>query len=197
MTWGGALLMPIINAQIRKIIQSGGGDASAELKHFISGTAPATFNITEDYFEGSTYLPIGKFNSNLSINSVAVPATISDISSYVFQNSSIVNLVIRGKITTSSDFLCAKCANLQTVLIEGTHNGTVIPSRAFENCPSLVSITIKTPNVLALASINAFNSGSGGTNPNFKVYVPANLVDSYKTATNWSTYADHIEAIVE
>lgn len=27
------------------------------------------------------------------------------------------------------------------------------------------------------------------------IYVPAALVDSYKAATNWSTYADQIRAI--
>jgi hypothetical protein len=45
-----------------------------------------------------------------------------------------------------------------------------------------------------LASPNAFNntpikSGTG------YIYVPATLIDSYKSATNWSTYAAQFRAI--
>lgn len=38
---------------------------------------------------------------------------------------------------------------------------------------------------------NAF----GSTSSNLKIYVPAASVEAYKTATNWSTYADKIQAI--
>jgi hypothetical protein len=34
-----------------------------------------------------------------------------------------------------------------------------------------------------------------GTAADLKIYVPADLVDTYKAASNWSAYADKIMAI--
>ena len=42
----------------------------------------------------------------------------------------------------------------------------------------------------------AFNNSSISTRTGY-IYVPDNLVDSYKTATNWSTYANQIKPISE
>jgi len=57
--------------------------------------------------------------------------------------------------------------------------------------------------VCTLSNINAFGStpisnyttSTGGVYGS--IYVPASLVDSYKTATNWATYSNRITAIVE
>ena len=35
----------------------------------------------------------------------------------------------------------------------------------------------------------------GGTNAKLIIYVPAESVDTYKTATNWKTYASRIQPI--
>jgi hypothetical protein len=45
--------------------------------------------------------------------------------------------------------------------------------------------------VVTLANTNAFPSSA------VKFYVPDSLVDSYKTATNWTTYANNIKSILE
>lgn len=42
--------------------------------------------------------------------------------------------------------------------------------------------------IVTLANVNAFS----GCPSDLKIYVPAELVDAYKTATNWSTFADRI-----
>lgn len=66
---------------------------------------------------------------------------------------------------------------------------SAIGSAAFPSCPLLKTIVIRrTDGVCSLLGINTFNStpfasgGTGGT-----VYVPQALIESYKTATNWST----------
>ena len=58
----------------------------------------------------------------------------------------------------------------------------------------LVTLIIRTQVVAKLENTSAFKdtpieSGTG------YIYVPSALVDSYKSATNWSTYADQIRAI--
>ena len=64
-----------------------------------------------------------------------------------------------------------------------------IGSSAFEGCSGLTSITVDraTPPTLGL---NVF-----GNTDKYPIYVPQGSVDTYKTATNWSTYASRIQAI--
>ena len=62
-----------------------------------------------------------------------------------------------------------------------------ITQHAFISCPKL-SIIIRTDTVCTLGNATAVQSV-------VNIYVPAALVNSYKTATNWSSYADKIRAI--
>lgn len=58
----------------------------------------------------------------------------------------------------------------------------------FQGCTALTALILRNNAVVTLANINAFrdtpfaSGGTGGT-----VYVPAALIESYQTATNWST----------
>lgn len=71
---------------------------------------------------------------------------------------------------------------------------TKLTSQFFRGCTALETVIIRTPTVCTLAHLNAFTntpieSGTG------YVYVPSALVEDYKVATNWVTYADQIRAI--
>ena len=76
-----------------------------------------------------------------------------------------------------------------------------IGSYAFANCSSLTSLTLRYSNVTWLYTINAFQSTpmsiSTLTGTFGSIYVPASLVNAYKSATNWTIYKDRITAIVE
>ena len=83
-----------------------------------------------------------------------------------------------------------------------------IGAKAFMFCYSLKSVILRSETVCTLSNTSALQGcyhilGTVDTtyNPNGDkdgyIYVPANLVDSYKTATNWSTYASQIRAIDE
>ena len=83
---------------------------------------------------------------------------------------------------------------------------TSIDANAFTNCYSLVAVIIRSGSVASLKNTSAFSGCVhllGTTNATYNpsglkdgyIYVPAALVDSYKAATNWSTYADQIRAI--
>ena len=67
---------------------------------------------------------------------------------------------------------------------------TSIRSNAFESCRKLTTLYIGTESdtVCTLSSTNAIPSSVTD------IYVPEALVDSYKTATNWSSFADKIKA---
>ena len=71
---------------------------------------------------------------------------------------------------------------------------TKINGGSFFGCSDIESLIIRTNSVCSLAYTTVFNS-SAIKNGNGYIYVPSALVDSYKTATNWSVYAAKIRAL--
>lgn len=70
---------------------------------------------------------------------------------------------------------------------------TNVYAYGFFNMYALTTLIIRTNSVATLANTNAFSGCGVLTN----IYVPDNLVDSYKAATNWNTYADKIKPLSE
>ena len=68
---------------------------------------------------------------------------------------------------------------------------SIISKNAFGYCRSLSIITIGYSSVCSLGSTNVF-SNTQITSSTGSIYVPASLVDSYKSATNWSIYSTQI-----
>ena len=71
---------------------------------------------------------------------------------------------------------------------------TSLGNGVFLNCSALVTVILRASKVCTLNNASSFDgtpveSGTG------YIYVPSALVDSYKSATNWSTYASQIRAI--
>lgn len=64
---------------------------------------------------------------------------------------------------------------------------TRIDETVFDGCSGLTSVTVN-----ATTPPTLYGSAFGGSYP---IYVPAESVDAYKAANNWSTYASRIEAI--
>lgn len=89
-----------------------------------------------------------------------------------------------------SEKMIGNCNSLKKITIpSGT---TRIYRSSIYNCSSLQSITILNPNVLSFW----YSSGTVFPNTNnCAIYVPSNLVNSYKSASGWSTVASRIQAI--
>lgn len=73
---------------------------------------------------------------------------------------------------------------------------TSIAKGAFASATGLETLIIRTSQVCTLVNTSALSSTKIANGEGF-VYVPNELVDSYKSATNWSTYADQIKGISE
>ena len=71
-----------------------------------------------------------------------------------------------------------------------------ISNYTFYNCSSLSIITIGYSSVCSLYSSNTFTN-TQITSSTGSIYVPASLVDSYKSATNWSYFSTQIFPIPE
>ena len=74
---------------------------------------------------------------------------------------------------------------------------TNINRTAFTDCTSLETLIIRTPSVCVISDISVALRGSKIAAGTGYIYVPDNLVDSYKAATNWVALANQIKPISE
>ena len=96
------------------------------------------------------------------------------------------NTIIPNSVTSIGSYAFSGCSGLTS--IEIPNSVTSIRQNAFSDCSNLSSIYIKstTPPTLGF---NAFYRNASKR----KIYVPRASLNAYKTASDWSAYADAIE----
>lgn len=102
--------------------------------------------------------------------------------------SSLVDVVIPNSIITIGNDSFGYCHNITNITIPSSV--VSIGNFAFEECSSLSNVTVKSITPPTLGS-NVFQSASSLS----AIYVPAESVDTYKSASGWSRYVDIIQAI--
>jgi hypothetical protein len=163
---------------------------------------------------GVTSIGEGTCNYCYSLASITIPDSVTSIGFAAFESCySLASITIPNSVTSISAQTFYNCYSLASITIpDGV---TSIGNHAFNSCYSLASITI--PNgvtsigdyvfnycysvafydftdytsVPTLANTNAFTNIS----VDCQIRVPASLVDEWKAATNWSTYASHIVGV--
>lgn len=89
------------------------------------------------------------------------------------------------------------CFDYSSVQKIDTSSVTSIAAYAFGNAQQLDTLILRNSSVCTLAnSTNTFTNTKIAAGTGY-IYVPDNLVDSYKTATNWVTFANQIKPISE
>ena len=129
------------------------------------------------------------FNSCSSLTSVNLP-NVTSIETYAFSNCNQLQTVNLPACRSIGNSVFSNCRQLQTVNLPVCIS---IGLNVFSSCTSLTSITLSNSTMCTLGT-NAFNNTPIEDGTGY-IYVPANLVDTYKSATNWSTYANQIVAI--
>lgn len=166
---------------------TGSNITSAETQQYASSTyrvevGDSFVRIQEGAFKGFTHITSLSIGNNvLFINSNLVSGCTS---LQTLELPSEYNAYLNANLITY-------CNSLQSITIpSGT---TAIYRNSINNCANLQSITILKPNgVLSFWS----NSGTVFENTNnCPIYVPSNLVNTYKSASGWSTVASRIQAI--
>lgn len=115
----------------------------------------------------------------------------TSIGNYVFNSCgklAEINIPLVASIPTAAFY-----GNRQLARID-LHNVTSIAISAFAVCSALKQLIIRTNKVCSLGGIQAFTN-SAIANGTGLIFVPSSLVDSYKSATNWSTYAAQFRAV--
>lgn len=123
--------------------------------------------LTSEDLAGASRIRNSTFSSCSALTSVTIPSSVTSIGGSAFQS----------------------CGRLASVTIPS--GVTQIQMRAFYDCRALISVTVEATTPPALTNINVFSD----TSANLVIYVPAASVDTYKATTNWSAYADKIQAI--
>ena len=115
------------------------------------------------------------------------------IGDYAFAYCTSLTTIDLPECTYINCYAFKDCTSLTTVNLPEYTN---IRTCAFENCTNLTTIILSNNQVVTLGATDVFRD-SGISRDSGYIYVPDNLVDSYKTATNWSRYADQIEPLSE
>ena len=122
-------------------------------------------------FEDTIYIKTFYGCSNLAIKEI--PVGIDTLGNNAFENcTSLSELTFLGKISGFGSSVFKGCSNLEKIVLGNTTSvPTLQDTYVFQNTP--------------------IASGTG------YIYVLDTLVDSYKSSTNWSKYADQIKPISE
>lgn len=158
------------------------------------------------------------FKDKDCLRSVSFPA-VTKLNSYTFANCTALQSANFPALQSfEGTYVFQKCAAL-TEFITGTAFDSRLPAGTFVGCSALKKVDFRhvtvstgvqanalqcvgletliirnTDDVPKLAS-NALSGATNIVNGTGYIYVPSSMVEAYKAATNWSTYADQIRAI--
>ena len=162
-----------------------GNSAFYNCKSLTSANFPACTNINES-----------AFNYCYRLTSVNFPAC-TDIRRNVFDNCHYLISVSFPVCRTIAGSAFRHCYKLTTVSLPTC---TIIGSYAFIYCSCLSSLILGASTVCTLSNSNAFTSTPyAGYSSYFSgtpwIYVPASLIDAYKSATNWVYFSSYFSTI--
>lgn len=86
------------------------------------------------------------------------------------------------------------CSNLTTIFLNYNGEGVIKDTYAFRDCSSLTTLVLRSEQIWTLKNTNAFTNTPIASGTGY-IYVPSALVDTYKAASNWSTYAAQFRAL--
>lgn len=122
-----------------------------------------------------------------SMKAVILPNSITSLDGQALRSIKVKTIILPTRIQSLPTLFIDSTNSLANIIIP--KNITSIATSAFSGCTSMAFYDFSHHTAVpTLANANAFTS----IPTDCKIIVPDNLYDTWKTATNWSTYASHI-----
>ena len=147
-------------------------------------------SVTAENFPKLSGLGTSVFNGCTSLQTVEIVNYLYYPGNYIFSGCTGLKRAKISSVNTLGLGSFNDCTSLESLEI-GSINA--INGNAFKNT-NLTALIIRNPSKAPSLTLTAID-GTPIKNGTGYVYVPSALVDSYKTATNWSVVADQIRAI--
>lgn len=181
---------------------SGGGVSEWEMKYYdlVDG------GFTKAYLpEGLSKIRAYAFWRNptdtaVNVGELQIPDSVVSIGvgAFYYNKEYSGRLVLPAGLTSIGKECFYQCTNF-TGDLELPVGVTELASGTFQYCSGLENFVIRrTDSLVTMVSKYSINSTKFTTaNSGCYIYVPDELVDSYKAATNWTTYANYIKPLSE
>lgn len=131
-----------------------------------------------------TYISSQAFNTCASLTSITLPSKLQSLGSGAFAGSGLTSITLPDTLDDIGSS-CFESTKLEDIVIPSSV--VAIRNDCFNNCKNLktVKMTGKLPSVFGVRVF--YNCTSLET-----IYVPSEYLEEYKSATNWSEYADYM-----
>lgn len=143
----------------------------------------------------NTVISIGDsaFGYCSALTEFTVPNSVKNIGNCTFDScSSLTSITLGNSVETIGELSFYRCTALSSIIIPSSV--TDFGSRAFYGCSALTTVVMLPTTPPTIASIGVSDDNLFHNCSNLAtIYVPSGCGDIYKTATNWSAYADKIQ----
>ena len=125
------------------------------------------------------------------MTTVSIPDTVTSIGAWAFgQCTSLSSIKLPIGLTLLMNSILKGCTSLTSISIP--KSVMEIRTQAFTDCSSLATIDFSQhEDVPALASISVF----AGLPNEYQILVPQNLLEKWRTSTNWASLYSHIVGV--
>ena len=117
---------------------------------------------------------------------------LTKVRNYAFDSCNSLTSVVLPNVTTLGQYAFRNCSNLKAADFSSISR---MGSYAFFRAITLDTLIIRTGTLCELESTSSLSGTQISSGEAGYVYVPAALVEEYKLATNWTTFAERIRAI--
>ena len=179
-----SILDRLITRSIIEISNNRVETIGSEVFYACSGLTTVNFPLVETIGTNAFYNCSG-------LTTVNFPSLVS-IGNYAFRACKSLSTAAFPLATSIGSGVFQDCSGLTTVDFPLALN---IGVYLFNKCSKLTTLILrKSDAICTLSNVNAFTSTPIASGTGY-IYVPSALVESYKAAARWSTYADQIRAI--